>query len=115
MKHALSDTDLPAVGVLRRRLQSLAMLDAILMADWELRFFSFDSTWDMEEMMGSMRDGEGNEFYFLFSAARVIGKVYCKTERAIEDSKRTLLARVPAEFSRFLKEPAFDLERATCC
>jgi hypothetical protein len=35
--------------------QSLAMLDAIMSPDWEYRHYSFDSKWDLNEMMASMK------------------------------------------------------------
>jgi hypothetical protein len=34
---------LPAIAVVRRRSQSLAVLDAIMSAEWQYRYFSFDS------------------------------------------------------------------------
>ena len=53
---------LPDVARLKRLLQSMAMLDAILMPEWEYRYYSFNALWGEGEMMGSMRDGAGDEF-----------------------------------------------------
>ena len=36
---------LPDVTRLKRLLQSLAMLDAILMPEWEYRYYSFNAHW----------------------------------------------------------------------
>ena len=52
---------LPEIDSLKRLSQSLAMLDAILEPDWELRYYSFNSHWGEGEMMASMRDGSGDE------------------------------------------------------
>jgi hypothetical protein len=35
--------------------------------DWEYRYFSFDSKWDLNEMMASMRNGQGDDFFILFN------------------------------------------------
>ena len=49
-------------------MQSLAMLDAILSPEWEYRHFSFNSRWAPFEQMGSMRNGQGDHYFALFSA-----------------------------------------------
>jgi len=114
MKHVLLGTSrLPSLDKLREKLQSLAMLDAVLMSDWEMRYFSFNSKWGPGEMMGSMRDGQGSEFFFLFSAVGGAGKIYCK-ENALGAHTASALAEVPDDFSSFLEEAAFSINTATC-
>lgn len=58
---------LPDVVQLRRLLQSMAMLDAILMPEWQYRYYSFNAQWRQGEMMGSMRNGSGDELFALFN------------------------------------------------
>ena len=41
---------IPPINELKRKLQSLAMLDAILMTDWPSRYFSFNSKWGPDAM-----------------------------------------------------------------
>lgn len=41
--------DLPDVPTLKRLLQSIAMLDAILKAEWEYRYYSFNEGGGMRE------------------------------------------------------------------
>jgi hypothetical protein len=114
MKHYLSRSSLiPPIYELRGKLQSLAMLDAIVMTDWQFRYFSFDSKWGPNEMMGSMRDGEGNEFFFLFDPHGAAGKLYSK-ETALGQFAASALDSVPTDFSSFLNEPAFSIDLATC-
>ena len=103
----------PSESEIKRKLQSLAMLDAILMPDWTLRYFSFNSKWGSNEMMGSMRDGQGGEFFFLFDAVGAAGKIYSK-ETALGPNAVSSLNSIPAEFSSFLNEPAFSLNLASC-
>jgi hypothetical protein len=100
--------------VVRHRFQSLAMLDAILMPEWDLRYFSFNSNWGADEMMASMRNGEGDEYFFLFCKKGVVGKIFCH-ELAVTEPQKTLLALVPPQFEAFLTETAFGLVNVTCC
>ena len=59
--------NLPGIEELRRLTQSLAMLDAIMTAEWEYRFYSFNCRWDTDEMMASMRDGSGDHWFLHFT------------------------------------------------
>ncbi len=114
MSHLLqSILKLPSPNDLKGKLQAIAMLDAILMSDWEMRYFSFNSKWGPGEMTGSMRDGQGSEFFFLFNSAGVAGKIYCE-ENQLGSNTAAALAQVPADFSSFVNEAAFSIDRATC-
>lgn len=53
---------LPSIEKVIEISQSLAMLDAILMPDWEYRYFSFNKEWNINQYMASMRDGEGSHY-----------------------------------------------------
>lgn len=69
MTVALLAARLPAIEQVRRWSQSLAVLDAILSPDWEMRYFSFDPVWSEHEQMASMRNGSGDEYAIVFSDA----------------------------------------------
>jgi hypothetical protein len=58
---------LPAIGVVRRWSQSLAVLDAIMSADWEYRYFSFDAEFAPGQAVASMRNGSGDEYAITFT------------------------------------------------
>jgi len=60
---------LPTIADLRDLCRSLAMLDAILSPDWESRYYSFNAAWAEGEEMASMRNGSGDEYSIVFSAA----------------------------------------------
>ena len=51
---------LPAIEILRKLTQSLAMLDAIVGREWDYRYYSFNSKWGAGEWMASMRNGQGD-------------------------------------------------------
>ncbi|MFD5326595.1 hypothetical protein [Streptomyces sp. NPDC127092] len=54
---------LPGIEELRDHCQGLAMLDAVLSPEWDGRYFSFAKD------VASMRDGQGDEYTIVFSAA----------------------------------------------
>ncbi|MET8542083.1 hypothetical protein ABZW03_15700 [Kitasatospora sp. NPDC004799] len=98
---------LPAAPVLRDRCRALAALDAVLSPDdWESRYHSFDAAWDEGEEMASMRDGEGADWFVVFSPVGVYGRGFGH-EAA---NSPELLTAVPEEFRRFAEEPAFQDE-----
>ena len=51
---------MPDISECQRIFKAAAMLDAILMPEWEYRYYSYNSQWDANEQMASMRDGEGS-------------------------------------------------------
>lgn len=113
--------DLPDVEGLRRRMQSLAMLDAILWDDWEYRYHSFNAAWADGKMLGSMRNGSGDQFFAAFNQAGCFLKGFAheapmsphrsKPQRVFAG----VLDNVPSEFAEFCREPAFDMENTTFC
>jgi hypothetical protein len=104
---------LPDVDGLRRLLQALAMLDAILSPKWQCRYYSFDSRWSEGEQMSSMRDGCGDGFFALFNAAGCFLKGFAH-EAPMRDWPG-VLDLVPAEFAGCLEESAFSMEDTTFC
>jgi hypothetical protein len=109
------------VDRLRALLQSVAMLDAILSPEWELRFYSFNSRWSKHEQMGSMRDGCGDDFFAIFNPAGCLLKGFAHESPMSPYRRRPkavwpgVLDDVPAEFAAALQEPAFSIEDTTFC
>ncbi len=110
-----SINQLPQVDEIKRLSQSLAVLDAILMPEWEYRYFSFNSKWSTNEMMASMRDGEGNEYFLLFNKYGMIGKIYTTILKNTPIDIERISHKIPTEFNSFINEPAFKLSDITCC
>jgi hypothetical protein len=114
-------TLLPEVDGLRRLLQSLAMLDAILCPEWEHRYYSFNAAWADCEQMGSMRNGSGDDFHAHFSSAGVWIKGFAHEYPMSPYRVRPprpwpgVIDGVPAEFSGCLREPAFSVADVTFC
>jgi len=104
--------ELPSIGELKKRSQGLALLDAIIMPDWEYRYFSFNCNWDDNgtEMMASMRDGSGSEYFLNFTKDGVVGKVFSIEQ--LKDVSLSLRA-IPDCFSSFKIEPAFNINNTT--
>lgn len=114
---SLSAATLPPAAALRRRTQALAMLDAVLSPEWDGRYYSHDAHWAPGLEMGSMRNGQGDDWFALFGASGVAIKGLAhETPRARGGAFAAEIQRqVPREFEDFLREPAFGMDRATFC
>jgi hypothetical protein len=84
---------LPDVLGLRRLLQSMAMLDAIVEPKPEYRYYSFNAHWAQGEMMGSMNNGSGDEFFALFTGHGAFLKGVRSRIMRGRDTKPALLSR----------------------
>jgi hypothetical protein len=113
---------LPDVDRLRRTLQSMALLDAIIYPEWQNRYYSFDAGWCVGEQMGSMRNGSGDDFFALFNAAGCCLKGFA--HEALMSPYRDdgtiqiwpgIIDPVPEEFATYLQEPAFSVSDTTFC
>lgn len=107
---------LPAIGVVRRWSQSLAVLDAIMSAEREYRYFSFDAQFGPDQALASMRNGSGDEYSIIFTSdgAFVRGfdhesplSPFIQTPRALWPG---LLTGLPASLVAAAEEPAFTME-----
>ena len=112
---------LPTIETLKELMQSLAMLDAIIMREWDYRYYSFNSKWAEGEQMASMRNGEGDGWYCGFDVAGAFLKGFDHESEmspwSMEISKvwPGVLDGVPGEFKSFATEPAFSMEDTTFC
>ena len=116
-----SEPSLPSVDELLAVSKAIAMLDAVLMPEWQYRYYSFDSNWGPGEQMASMRDGCGNGYFILFNRHGAILKGYDHEAAAAEHVVRHgvplpgMFDEVPEEFASFLREPAFSINETTFC
>ena len=112
---------IPNVESLKKLCQSLATLDAIVSPEWEYRYYSFNSKWADGEMMASMRNGSGDEYFILFNSRGAIVKGFAHESSMspwATDSEQVwpaVLDEVPHEFQEFLTEPAFSMSDTTFC
>lgn len=112
---------LPGIEPTRRVSQSIAMLDAILSPEWEYRYYSYNADWNPGEQMASMRNGSGDEYFILFTAAGAAIKGF-DHEAAMSPCRVDppqlwpgLYDHVPDVFATFLYEPAFSMRDVTFC
>lgn len=91
---------------------ALATLDAVLCAEWEGRFYSFNAAWAGGQRMASMRDGSGDEFFIVFEAERAFikGLAHERSEAVERYSVEIAKGQVPDVFDDCLEEPAFTPE-----
>lgn len=112
---------LPDIDTLKRRWQSLAMMDAILSPEWESRYYSFNAHWHPGEEMGSMRDGSGDDLFALFNRSGCFLKGFAHeavmSPYGLEPTRvwPGVLDAVPVEFAACLVEPAFAMQHTTFC
>jgi hypothetical protein len=110
-------TGLPDIPTFRRLTRSLAVLDAILSPAWEDRYYSFDAHWSVDQLMASMRNGQGDHWFALIDQHGIIlhGLDHESPMFRPDDPWPGVLDAVPAEFAPFLEEPAFDTRNTTFC
>jgi hypothetical protein len=108
---------LPDIPTLRRRTRSLAMLDAILSPEWESRYYSFDARWGPGELMASMRNGQGDHWFALFTGAGVvvIGLDHEAPMFRAGDPWPGVIDAVPLDLTTAVNEPAFEARNCTFC
>jgi hypothetical protein len=107
----------PDIGALRRLLQSLAMLDAILEPEWEYRYYSFNSRWAPGQEMGSMRNGSGDHWFALFlpAGAGIVGLAHEAPMYRHGDPWPGMFVGLPSELAEVQTEPAFEATHCTFC
>jgi len=112
---------LPAIEQLIQLAKSLATLDAIIERNWQGRYYSFNSRWDANEQMSSMRNGEGDAWFCVFGPQGAFLKGFDHESRMARTINETgtvwpgVLSEVPKEFEAFAKEPAFSMQETTFC
>ncbi len=108
---------MPEPQQLRRLLQSLAVLDAVMSPDWETRYYSYNAAWGDGSEMGSMRDGSGDQFFALFLPAGtgIIGLAHESAMFRCDDPWPGMFDGLPAELAELRSEPAFDTDNCSFC
>jgi hypothetical protein len=113
---------LPHIQPLIRLSQSLALLDALFMPEWQYRYYSFNAHWNDAEMMASMRNGEGDDYFIWFAQPGAVLKGFAHESAvwAVLSEQRNLTLsslseQIPTAFEPFLREPAFSIEETTFC
>ena len=111
---------LPAPAELTKRAKALAVLDLILSPEWDGRFYSFNARWSEGEMMASMRNGCGDEWWIVFSEAGWAAMKGLAHESSAwseggEALSLALRSVCPAELREFANEPAFRWDSTGFC
>lgn len=106
--------DLAAPRDLERICRGLAALEAILCAEWQDRYYSFDPRWGdgrNEERMASMRNGCGDEWFIVFAPGGAFVKAFWH-EYPHEDPD-VIYAGLPKALATHRTEPAFSMQYVT--
>lgn len=113
MRNSISEINCILFGEdLKRHLKGLALIESIIMPDWEHRYFSFNKIWNVEkkEEMASMRDGCGNGYFIMFYPDGVIGKVILQE---MNKNYSYMSCKIPNYFDSFKVEEAFITDKAS--
>jgi hypothetical protein len=109
--------------MVRDRCRALAVLDAMLSPEWESRYYSFDGGWGPGEELASMRNGSGDAYSIVFSAAGAFIRGFdheSPMSPAGNDNELWpgVVDSVPEAFAACVSEPAFSfggrLEATVC-
>lgn len=113
---------LPAVPELRVLCRALAALDVVLSPGSDDRYHLYNPEWAAGEQLASMRDGAGNEYDIVFTAAGAYVRgfdhespmsPYATTDD--DEPWPGVLDSVPEVFRECVEEPAFSDEFGTPC
>ncbi|MDL5202373.1 hypothetical protein [Streptomyces sp. ALI-76-A] len=105
---------LPEIPVLREHCRAMAMLEAVLSPEWDDRYHTFDAHWAPGEQLASMRNGSGDEFSIVFSAAGAYIRGFAHESPMspyVNDGPWPgVLDDVPGVFRAYVEAPAFTDE-----
>ncbi|MEU8974889.1 hypothetical protein AB0D11_37510 [Streptomyces monashensis] len=105
---------LPEIAALRDHCRSMAMVEAVLSPEWSDRYHSFNAHWSETEAMASMRNGSGDEYSIVFSAAGAYVRGFAHespmSPYAEDGPWPGVLDKVPDVFQSCVEEPAFSDE-----
>lgn len=105
---------LPEIAVLRDHCRAMAMAEAVLNPEGTDRYYSFDTEWSEDEEVALMRNGEGDEYAVVFSAAGAYARGFAhESSMSPYESDQGdqvwpgVLDEVPEAFRTQVEEPAF--------
>ncbi|MEO8609460.1 MAG: hypothetical protein ABI690_16330 [Chloroflexota bacterium] len=111
---------------LRKRMISLAILDAIMSPEWQYRYYSYDPRWRKDVTLASMRNGSGDDFFILFAPEGCVIKGFAhessmspyRLRRNIPHARGIwpgIYDAVPADLYQLIDNPALTLDDVTYC
>lgn len=111
---------LPTPPELLKRARALAALDLILCPEWEYRYYSFNTKWAEGQMMASMRNGSGDEWWIVFDEAGWTALKGLAHESPAwagggDAPSQALQKSCPDEIRDFAHEPAFRWDSTGFC
>ncbi len=106
-------TLLPDRRTLETICKAISVLDAIICQDWQYRYYSFNSKWDVGEKCLQMRNGHGDEMHVLF---RENGSVINGFAHEYEKQDKSALTKgLPSIFHEFIfGEPITSIGTTFC-
>jgi hypothetical protein len=106
-------TLLPDNKTLENICKAISVMDALLSQEWQFRYYSFNSEWDIDERCFQMRNGSGDEMHILFSEAGCAINGFAHEFE--QPNKDRLTSNLPERFTEFINgEPVNSIGTTFC-
>jgi hypothetical protein len=106
-------TLLPDNKTLEKICKAISVMDAILSQEWQFRYYSFNSKWDIDERCFQMRNGSGDEMHILFSKEGCAINGFAHEFK--QPNKDRLTVNLPERFTEFINgEPVNSIGTTFC-
>ena len=102
---------LPPPARLERICKGLAVLDAILSPEWDGRYYSFDAKWSTDTRMASMRNGQGDDYFMVFTGGVAFVKGFEHEQPRADPA--TVFHGLPTALAAQRTEAAFSMNDVT--
>ena len=104
---------LPDITSLEQTCKAISVLDAILSPEWQYRYYSYNSKWDVNEECLQMRDGSGDEMHILFKENNCVINGF--SHEYDQGEKANLTKGLPKLFNEFIFEEPIKSIGTTFC
>ena len=118
MEKIITDLNLPDIQKLKQLCKSISALELIMEQEWEIRYYSYNPSWDVDEEVFEMKNGCGEEMLILFSKhGAVISGVNNECFDWENDSPKieNLAKGLPKQFDDFIYNEPIKTRKSTFC
>lgn len=93
---------LPKKEDLQRICKAISVLDAIFCAEWDLRYYSYNSKWAEGEEFFEMRDGSGDQMMILFLTDHCVINGLVHEFYSGDEMKKNITEGLPKIYDEFI-------------
>ena len=111
-------SSLPDIQKLKQLCKSISALELIMEQEWEMRYYSYNPSWDIDEEVFEMRSGSEEEMLILFNKhGSVISGINYECFDWKNDSPKieNLAKGLPKQFDDFIYNEPIKTRKSTFC